>query len=82
MTDMNDDPQIRRPTADRPHERPSDARDAGREPIFDVRDLAVSYGGNAAVRDITLDIGQNRDHRAHRPVRLRQEHAASAASTA
>jgi phosphate transport system ATP-binding protein len=33
---------------------------APREPIFEVRDVAVSYDGTPAVRDITLDIGRNR----------------------
>jgi phosphate transport system ATP-binding protein len=30
------------------------------EPIFEVRDVSVSYDGNPAVRNITLDIGRNR----------------------
>jgi phosphate transport system ATP-binding protein len=31
-----------------------------REPIFEVRDVAVTYDGTPAVRDITLDVGRNR----------------------
>ena len=31
----------------------------GREAIFQVRDLVVSYGGKPAVRDLTLDIAPN-----------------------
>ena len=30
------------------------------EPIFEVRDVGVSYNGNPAVRNISLDIGRNR----------------------
>jgi phosphate transport system ATP-binding protein len=30
------------------------------EPIFEVKDVGVSYNGNPAVRNITLDIGHNR----------------------
>ncbi len=30
------------------------------EPIFQVKDVGVSYNGNPAVRNITLDIGHNR----------------------
>ena len=30
------------------------------EPIFEVREVGVSYNGNPAVRNITLDIGRNR----------------------
>src|SRR6185503_2591631 len=43
-----------------------DARKAGNEPlgraepIFEVKDVGVSYNGNPAVRNITLDIGYNR----------------------
>ena len=27
-----------------------------RDPVFEVRDLAVAYGGNVAIRDVTLDV--------------------------
>ena len=27
-----------------------------REPVFQVRDLAVAYGGNVAIRDVTIDV--------------------------
>ena len=41
----------------------------------DARDLAVYYGGvPARSADITLPIFAKRDHRADRPVRLRQDH--------
>lgn len=30
-----------------------------REPVFQVRDLSVSYNGNTAIRDVTLDVHQN-----------------------
>ena len=30
------------------------------EPIFEVRDLTVEYGGKPAIEDISLDIGRNR----------------------
>jgi phosphate transport system ATP-binding protein len=36
--------------------RPLEAR----EPIFEVRDLTVTYGGVPAIRNIDLDIGRNR----------------------
>jgi phosphate transport system ATP-binding protein len=38
--------------------RVTDPADAGAA-VFDVRDVAVSYGGNRAVRDITLSIARN-----------------------
>ena len=46
-----------------------------REAVFQVSDLSVSYSGNVAIRDVTLDVYQQRRHGLHRPVRLRQEHA-------
>ena len=57
------------------------ARRRPREAIFEIDGVTVSYSGNPAVRDISFDIGDERDHRADRPVGLRQVHAASAAST-
>jgi phosphate transport system ATP-binding protein len=30
-----------------------------REPVFQVRDLSVSYSGNTAIRDVTLDVHKN-----------------------
>ena len=48
-----------------------------RPTVFDVDDLAVFYGSFKAVRDVTLDIQPQRDHRVHRPVGLRQEHGAA-----
>jgi phosphate transport system ATP-binding protein len=55
-------PEIR---TDRPtthvETRRSDASTLERgEPIFEVRDVGVSYDGNPAVRNISLDIGHNR----------------------
>ena len=41
--------------------RQADDAPVGRaEPIFEVRDVGVSYDGNPAVRNISLDIGRNR----------------------
>jgi phosphate transport system ATP-binding protein len=41
--------------------RPQQPRGAGRaQPIFEVREVGVSYNGNPAVRNISLDIGRNR----------------------
>ena len=42
------------------------------QPIFDARDVNVSYGDKLAVRDVSLTMGKQRDHRADRPVGLRQ----------
>jgi phosphate transport system ATP-binding protein len=55
----------RRPREDRPtthiETRQSGELPLGRaEPIFEVREVGVSYNGNPAVRNITLDIGRNR----------------------
>ena len=46
-------PQVAKERAGR--EKPQDA-----EPIFEVKDLGVSYGGNPAFEDVSLDIGRNR----------------------
>jgi phosphate transport system ATP-binding protein len=37
-----------------------DAPPAAHDPVFQVRDLTVRYGGVAAIEDVTLDIGRNR----------------------
>jgi phosphate transport system ATP-binding protein len=51
-----DDHPTTRIEARKPGDRP-----AGRaQPIFEVREVAVSYGGTPAVRNISLDIGHNR----------------------
>jgi phosphate transport system ATP-binding protein len=55
----------RPPKEDRPtahiEARQHGQRPLGRaEPIFEVREVGVSYNGNPAVRNITLDIGRNR----------------------
>ena len=49
-----------RPRRWRPARAPTTRRSSRAEPIFEVRDVGVSYGGNPAVRNITLDIGRNR----------------------
>ena len=46
-----------------------------REAVFQVNDLAVSYSGNVAIRDVNLERLPERRYGLHRPVRLRQEHA-------
>ncbi|HWG55685.1 MAG TPA: hypothetical protein VNT58_04095 [Gaiellaceae bacterium] len=33
--------------------------DDSRPPIFEVSDLAVSYNGNVAIRDVSLDVRRN-----------------------
>ena len=40
--------------------QPDDAPLDRAEPIFEVRDVGVTYDGNPAVRNISLDIGRNR----------------------
>ena len=42
--------------------------------VFDIEGLSASYGSNVAVKDVDLEIYQQRDHRDHRAVGLRQEH--------
>ena len=42
------------------------------EVVFDIDDLSVSYGNAPAVRDVVARDLRERDHRAHRPVGLRQ----------
>jgi phosphate transport system ATP-binding protein len=49
-----------RPTTTVEARRPDDAPLGRAEPIFEVRDVGVSYGDNPAVRNITFDIGYNR----------------------
>ena len=41
-------------------------------PVMSVRDTSVFYGSFRAVTGVTLDFGHARDHRPHRPVRMRQ----------
>jgi phosphate transport system ATP-binding protein len=53
-------PQTDRPTTHVETRRPDDAPLERAEPIFEVRDVGVSYDGNPAVRNISLDIGRNR----------------------
>jgi phosphate transport system ATP-binding protein len=55
-------PEIRtdRPTAHVETRRPDDTPLERAEPIFEVRDVGVSYDGNPAVRNISLDVGHNR----------------------
>ena len=45
---------------------------SSRDVVFDIDDLAVSYGKALAVAGVTLDDPPERDHRADRPVGLRQ----------
>jgi len=52
---MHDHPTTRIVTRNR-----EDAGMGRAEPIFEVRDVCVSYNANPAVRNITLDIGHNR----------------------
>ena len=53
-------PRIDRPTT-RVETRQADSTPLARaEPIFEVRDVGVTYDANPAVRNITLDIGHNR----------------------
>ena len=65
MMDPQEQTASRAGRSDRPTTK-VDARGAngtplGRaEPIFEVRDVAVSYDGTPAVRNISLDIGRNR----------------------
>jgi phosphate transport system ATP-binding protein len=55
-------PEIRtdRPTTHVETRRPDASTLERGEPIFEVRDVGVSYDGNPAVRNISLDIGHNR----------------------
>jgi phosphate transport system ATP-binding protein len=41
-------------------ERFAREKPASAQPIFEVRQLGVSYGGNPAIEDVSLDIGRNR----------------------
>ena len=52
--------------SERPRGRPST------EAVFELDGLGVLYGGKQAVQDVTFDLYTQRDHRLHRPVRLRQ----------
>ena len=53
-------PGTDRPTTQVETRRPDDAPLERAEPIFEVRDVGVTYDANPAVRNITLDIGHNR----------------------
>ena len=60
------------PSTDAP--APSRGSRATGEPIFDVRDVHVYYGEHRAIRDVSMQIAPARDHRADRPVGVRQVH--------
>jgi phosphate transport system ATP-binding protein len=49
-----------RPTTHVETRRPDGAPIGRAEPIFEVRDVSVTYDGNPAVRNISLDVGRNR----------------------
>jgi phosphate transport system ATP-binding protein len=53
-------PRTDRPTTHVETRRPDDAALEQAEPIFEVREVSVSYDATPAVRNITLDIGHNR----------------------
>ena len=53
-------PRIDRPTTHVETRQPDSTPLARAEPIFEVRDVGVTYDANPAVRNITLDIGHNR----------------------
>jgi len=57
---ITESPRPDRPTTKVETRRPGDAPLGRAEPIFEVRDVGVSYDANPAVRNITLDIGHNR----------------------
>ena len=44
---------------------------------FDLRDVSVTYGEETAIAGVTMRIQPHARHRAHRPVGLRQVHAAA-----
>ena len=56
--------------------QPRERREAttARETVFDIRDLAVSYGKTPAVKEVSFEIYRNSGHGDHRPVRVREEH--------
>jgi phosphate transport system ATP-binding protein len=65
MTEPQEQTTSSAPVTDRPtthvETRNPDKAPLGRgEPIFEVRDVSVSYDDNPAVRNISLDIGHNR----------------------
>ena len=53
-------PRTERPTTKVETREPGNAPLGRAEPIFEVRDVGVSYDGNPAVRNISLDVGHNR----------------------
>jgi phosphate transport system ATP-binding protein len=53
-------PRTERPTTHVETREPGDAPLGRAEPIFEVRNVGVSYNGNPAVRNISLDVGHNR----------------------
>jgi phosphate transport system ATP-binding protein len=55
-----DTPRTERPTTHVETREPGNAPLERAEPIFEVKDVGVTYDGNPAVRNITLDIGHNR----------------------
>ncbi len=53
-------PRTERPTTKVETREPGNAPLGRAEPIFEVQNVGVSYDGNPAVRNISLDIGHNR----------------------
>jgi phosphate transport system ATP-binding protein len=56
--------RVRIQTAPRPHGAPQPARNdvppvSGREPVFDIKDMSVSYGAKRALASTTLKIDRN-----------------------
>ena len=47
------------------------------EAVFEVRDFSAYYGSFRAVKDVSMDIPAEPHHGLHRPLRLRQDHAAA-----
>ena len=56
---MEDSRCERRAVSDRGPARRSESDFVPREPVFQVRDLAVAYGANVAIQDVTLDVFKN-----------------------
>ena len=59
-------------TRQRPASAERELPDVPPDPVMEARDLNVFYGDFHAVHDVNLDVRQERDHRADRPVGLRQ----------
>jgi len=64
--ELTEPTDTRQPDRERPISAPTAplgerAKPVGKaEPIFEARDVSVSYAGKAAVRDISMDVGKNR----------------------